>query len=209
MIYSRSGFTKGALEKSRGICCCRLYDGSLADIPHVIWWESCACQLQMRLSCSSSPNSDITWGEVFEREVDGMTFLDHLHHSFRDAEREAVEEAKKGDGIPESFCLSGPVPGCGRGVEFKLYGLWRFYKARREAHLLNGSYCLSSGEYSGSVAAPMIDMQSSKFSDEWQLVDEPKSLSAIRMMIIKFGSHVAESLRRQLGHRRICESCPE
>ena len=130
VIYSRSGFTKGALEKAQGICCCRLFDNQAADIPDVIWWDCYACQVRMRLQYFGTADSELTWGEVFDRVVDGKTFIEHIHETFRNAERQFIDEAAKTGGVPEDFCVEGLIPDCEEDASFKLFGIWQFYRAR-------------------------------------------------------------------------------
>ena len=76
----------------------------------------------------------------------------------------------------------------------------------REAHLLDGSYCLTSGEFMGSISTPAIDMHSSHPGADWEEIDRSQPLPPVRMMIIRYGSHVEKSLRLQLSSRKLKEA---
>jgi hypothetical protein len=206
VLYSRNGLTRPALQKAKknDVCCCRLYDNQPADIPHVIWWDCYACQVHMRLEYSGTADSELTWNDVFEHAVDGKTFIEHIDQTFRDAERRFIDEATKVGSTAQDFCVGGSIPGCADEAQFKLFGLWQFYKDRREAHYLDGSYCETSGQFAGSIATPAVDMHSSHFGEAWEKVDR-SHVPPVRMMIVKYGSHVEKSLRQQLGPRRLKE----
>ena len=69
VIYSKSGFTKPAIEKAKssGIACCRLYENEPADIPDLFTFESYAFTPQVKLALESNVENTMikTWGDIF------------------------------------------------------------------------------------------------------------------------------------------------
>ena len=59
-------------------------------------------------------------------------------------------------------------------LRISLHGKWKVYKAKVEAHLLNGSYSFTENSFAGSQTSPSIDMQGSNPGPGWELIaDRP------------------------------------
>ena len=57
-------------------------------------------------------------------------------------------------------------------LRIQVIGIWKLYRARTEASLLNGSYCLTDNSFKGEMVGPAIDTQGSHPGEQWELITD-------------------------------------
>lgn len=218
VLYSYSGFTSNAIEKAKklGISCCRLFDNQAADIPsRLIFVESYCCTPRISISVLAPLDhqwSLRTWNDLFflefEDEGTSMAAIDAIVRSYLRGEEEAVRRTRE-TFFPSNWariheCIKEePI---NKTIKIIIRGSWNVYEGRLEAHLLKGSYNLSSEEFLGSLSTPSVDTQSSHPGPGWTLLKAPPAQTAmkpIRGLFIMSSGNVKESLVEQLGSKSI------
>jgi hypothetical protein len=191
VIYSRKGFTKNALKKAqkRGVSCCRFYDNEPPDLPELVFVEEYLAMPTFRLI---GPGQDErggrkTWGELLACvvELPNRTLRDLLDELFYQMQTESLQ-VMGGSGFPEPRMKKldvSPEDGSAPfSVILNLGLIW--YHARREAHRVSGSYCVSAPSFSGSIAGPAIDLNTGQPSDGWEPVDGPPTVRTTPFVVI-------------------------
>jgi len=213
VIYSRSGFTKPAVEKARAnqVSCCRLYDNEPVGLPDSIWIEQFACKPAVTISVVSgfaNPKFKV-WNDLFVLPGDEseQTLLDVIALAFSECEAKGISILNE---QPRQRAVSFPQD-CGADIIFNLDGTegllrvgsrWKKYRARTEATLLQGSYCLTNRTFRGTMIWPSIDTWGATIGDAWQEVDVkdlPNSPNFV--LTILSGSDVRSVLREKLGDK--------
>jgi len=151
VIYSSSGFTKGAFAKAKtnGLACCRLYRGESADMPKALYFRSFLSKTSVHLSLAGPITIDgvHTWNDVLDLAVSAgsaqSTVLDRIAERYFAQEQASITLALNKLRFPEpwqsmhTFSLSvDPV----QQFQVQLAVRWKRYQGTTEAHLLNGSY---------------------------------------------------------------------
>jgi hypothetical protein len=211
VIYSRSGFTKPAIEKGRAnqVSCCRLYDNEPVDIPSSIWIEQFACKPAVLVSLpkdSGYPDLE-KWSDLFDipDSQNQQTVLDIIAAAFSACEAKAMEIVndllKKGVGsFPKNLSLDVTFDLSGSKCKVTVGSYWKKYRARTEATLLQGSYCLTNSSFKGTMVGPSIDTWGESFGDAWEeLKDSDVPTSSNFVLAIMSGSDVRIILREKLG----------
>jgi hypothetical protein len=76
-------------------------------------------------------------------------------------------------------------------IVLSLHGTWRFYRAKREGHLLNGSYNFSSDVFTGSQSFPIIDLHATEPGPDWErLTIPPERMDSCEGLIVLVGGDV-------------------
>jgi hypothetical protein len=213
VMYSKSGFTKPALKKAKanGLSCCRLYQNEPADIPAAVWFESFACAPRIGLTLQTPTiDSELkNWNDIFNIGfVDSSrTVVDKIVEVFHKVENEAVEEAKGMGQFPKEWLVDIEFSSTHPPEEklgLHMHCIWKKYKGRVEASLINGSYCLSNGSFHGSQSMPWIDIRSEHPGDNWiEITDQEIELPTNWIITILYHGDLAQALREQLGPRLI------
>lgn len=169
IIYSSSGFTAPALKKANscGLTCCRLFRNEPADIPKslVLWSYCCKACVSISLTEYDSKalerNGIFYWKDLFEMRVDNSTnLLDYITTRYHQYEKQIITEKSRKGLFPEDFFIKITFwPDDKPDLKSKIivFGRWKKYKGKVEAHLLKGSYCFSSNKFLGNMYTPPID----------------------------------------------------
>ncbi len=213
VLYSRSGFTTPAVKKGQanGISCCRLYDNEPADLPTSVWIEHFLCKAVVHLGVSADfTNSKLrTWNDLFSvaNGENKNTVLDIIAETFSAGEATVVSELKNPTRrglvyFPAAWTeeLSLRPVSIDQNLIVSVGGSWRKYRARSEAILLSGSYCVTDGSFKGTQVGPSIDTWGVDLGHAWQeIFDEDIRLSSSLCVTILSGSDVRGVLREKIG----------
>ena len=205
VIYSRSGFSVPALRKAQanGFSCCRIYQREPADIPDSFYFEQFVCSTQIALALIdvTQNQESNTWGDIFEIKHKDGTILDLICKVIVDAEKTALDQVKLTLSFPADWAreiqLSAENPT--DSINIQVFGHWKKYKARMEATLLDGSYCLTDKSFQGTLQGPWIDTQSTHPGEAWTEIDDADfSLPTKSMLAILIHGNANEALREHL-----------
>ncbi len=209
VLYSYLGYTKTAIKKAKklGICCCRLYTGQPPDIPDSLPFQSYCCIPQISVMLVEKPDPAwclIGWNDLFDIEMgeDDKTLLDHIVATFYEGESKAFSDSRrKGEFLPSDLATKIEIPEKGRSpLKITLRLIWQIYRAKFEAHLLDGSYVITSDDFKGTQLGPVIDLRGPSPGPGWDLLDRrPSELENRGMVIILQHGNVKEALQQQLG----------
>jgi len=215
IIYSSFGFTRPALAKanSKGLSCCRLFRNEPAHIPdRLVFWSYC-CTPRIALFLIE-PNAKLLkerkilyWDDLLDMQVTkDETLLDHIATDFLRYEQLAAKPKAAGNLFPQNWQVEfafSPETKPSWLFKMRVSGSWKIYRGRRDAHLLNGSYCFSNKSFSGSMTSPPIDTKEPP-GPWWQPIDRHlKDLPDPRMVAILFGSDVKATIRSHFARKRI------
>jgi hypothetical protein len=212
VLYSRSGFTKPAVKKAQanGISCCRLYDNEPDDLPASVWIEQFLCKPVIQLeSLTDLTGSGLrTWNDLFN-VGDGenkKNVLDIIAETFSAGEARVLSEKNPSRRGVVSFPapwteeLSLRLVSTYQNMILRVGGSWRKYRARSEATLLSGSYCVSDGSFRGTQVGPSIDTWGVHPGDAWEeIIDEDIRPPSNLCITILSGSDVRNVLREKIG----------
>jgi len=210
VIYTNTGFTGPALEKARvnRITCCRLYQHEPADIPTLLCFEQFACGQSTALVLQTDLQESRlkTWNDLFEIEPEqcgrDATVLDLVCDAFRRGEETVVTEASEAGTFPHDFetQISIKLEAIDGNVVIRLLCTWNRYRARVEAHFVNGSWCLSTGSFRGTIAVPPISMKDAHPGEGWtEISDADLALPARSALAIRYAPDVKRALREEIG----------
>ena len=212
VIYSSSGFTQQAIKKaqSNGLACCRLYQGEPADIPEIIWFESYTCKVRVSLTLKTDLRSSriTTWNDLFDcvavDEQGEQKVIDILTNVYVDSEKKIVSEVKNTKSFPTDWQNNVTIFNVNGidEIKFQVFCKWVKYRARQEAHLIKGSYCLSDGSFTGSIFGPPVDTQSEDPGDNWvEINDEEGLLVKNAAIMILYKGDMEAALRNIIGSK--------
>jgi hypothetical protein len=214
IIYSRSGFTRPAIEKAKalGLTCCRLYRGQPADVPEVLFLTSHLCHTRLQLFVEQWGDVVQTWDELFDLEFrDGdydVSVLKLLERAYHAGETEAVDRSRPAKTWPEDFERLVEVSSETLRVSARICGNWRRYRGRTEAHFVNGSYCVNDGTFRGGQSIPPVDHVEPPGAG-WEEVTGPLvAPKAIGILVILTQPAVGATLRAHFRGRRLREPEP-
>jgi hypothetical protein len=217
VVYAFSGFADPALTKAKvlGISCCKLYQDSPAELPDSLYFVFYCCSQAWRLWWKSEAVD--YWGKISIDEVlaiknprdDSKTVMEMLLASFNEGEEKAVNHVTSTGRFPENWTASLEVRTADEDVSpliISIDGIWKVYKGKLEAHLLNGTYSFTENLFAGSQTSPSIDMKGSHPGPGWELVSEhPSCLQpGISMAILK-GGNIRESLLAHFTGKKLSE----
>jgi hypothetical protein len=220
VLYASNGFNANALKKAAaaGIVCCRLYRDQPAELPASIALTSYAVQPVLHVPVLAQRQADglrdLTWDDVLDQAAGGegaagRTVLEEIQAAFDQASAWSVGQVPAGHVFPpgwqSGFTLDlGPPAG---PVDVVVRGGWRRFRARREAHLVDGSYCLTDGNFAGKQTTPALDA-TGELSADWveMAPDEQAQDSAISVVAVYHGADAREGLRRALAGKRLADS---
>lgn len=212
VLFSRSGFTKPALEKAEklGISCCQLFDNEPIYIKSVLLFSHFVCFAKIFLEIKEvkTISSIDTWNDLFSTVIDKKPVIDYIDDVFIDAQRKVVEKSKQEGEFPSDWESNIRIfePDDEREVRLKIIGTWQIYTAKDEAVLYNGSYCYNGpGYFKGSFIGPSIDTQSNNPGPGWTLVADKQDFHLPMNKIIGFLYHekIKEYLINNLGDTRV------
>ncbi len=211
VIYSRSGFTEGAIKKSKalGISCCKLYADGAPECPEMLTFTAYNSRECFKFKLAGQ----------WDKET--MLLADLLNQEMREGtgrvgevlstrHRQNCEFATKGitlGSLPTwSTWLDVKTEPNGNYLRIILEGNWQVYQARLDAWLLNGSYSFSDDRYVGNISTPYIDTQGEHPGPGWDFLGINPSVSAdnIINMIFSLGQ-TEQALLDNFGATKICD----
>jgi len=204
VIYSRSGFSEPALLKAKtnGLSCCRLYKDEHADIPNSVVFEQFACYPRIRLDIVNCASGILDkWNDIFSIKDDSKTVLELINAAYIANEKAAIDESMVSGGFPATWQVELEIPlGAGAPLKIRIAGSWKKYRARIEATLLNGSYCISNDSFNGTIVGASIDTWSDSPGEAWEeIADNEFTLPAKRIVFTMRSKDVKVSLEKNLG----------
>jgi len=215
VIYSHSGFTKVALEKARssGLSCCQIYQNEPADIPEAICFEQFLCSPQARLDLldQTIDHPLNTWGDIFALKYDEGMVLDIISKLISEKEQEAADKIKASKSFPPDWAVEIQLwlNDSTNMIKLLVSERWEKYKARMEATLLDGSYCLTNKTFRGIQQGPSIDIRNTNPGESWiKIEDADFSLPTNRIITVRFGANVKDALQEKVSLRPIYEQLP-
>ena len=136
-----------------------------------------------------------------DRGGDTRTVVVALREAFRKAQASAEEAALKDRCFPPDMDIEGKFA-CqddpARLFIIMLRLSWVRYRGRRDAHLLNGTYCLSDERFSGALTCPSIDLHGPHPGEGWEeIVDSTLTLPGNCVLSILRGASRFEVIARQ------------
>lgn len=207
VVYSSSGFTRPALDKAKanGIACCRLYRNEPANIPDSFMFEHFACTPQIQLSlqrADDAPKLKI-WNELFDLAVDDRTVLDVVVSKYMESENRSMENGMKLKSFPPDWqeTLGFTSNGDAQRLTVGVIGSWKRYRARVDATLVAGSYCLSNESFQGNIIGPAIALQGKNIGDAWTEVDNDDFALPEKHVLAILQADVRTILRKEIGPR--------
>jgi hypothetical protein len=217
VIYAFSGFTTPALAKAKilSVSCCKLYMNSPAELPDslVFAYYCCGQSWQLRLNSEAIGHwGTATFDEVFSlrnESGDPKTVLEMLLAGFVEGEQKVVRGVPETGGFPEDWATSVEISARSNKfppLRITLQGKWKIYRAKVEAHLLNGSYSFTEDSFVGSQTSPTIDTQGPNPGPGWELItDRPKTLPPNVGVIILQGGNLREGIQEHFAGKRLGE----
>lgn len=208
VIYSKSGYTKTAIEKARmgGISCCRLYEDETSDIPEIIFFNQYACypSLSLELQDQNIPKDWKLWNDIFYQETDGLKVIEIIERCCIEGEKLSLENAKKDGKPPLDWENTIKITDDDNRffLKIRLIDWWRFYKARTEATYYNGSYNYLDNQFHGSFTGPVIDTQGSEPGIDWEKIYRQEfDQSASRLITILYRGKITDQIIKVYGDR--------
>lgn len=211
VLYA-SSFGTPAIEKANklSISCCKLFLNTPAELPQQIVIRQYYCRPTIRLSVSQPIDpvwEIVTWGDLFSTEAihDGklVPTIDAI------SQIAMVRQKSSSSPSPSSWeqeisLVYRDVPSVSP-LSLTVIGDWRFFESRVEAHLLNGSYSLTTGKFVGQQHGPSVDLWSSNPGDGWtELPSRPNDVSShVTLMVFAPLEGIKLGLKESLSHQPI------
>ena len=137
---------------------------------------------------------DLTrWKDVFTFDESAT---ERIKGAFQQLFEHAAAETKSKPNFPGAYqCelwLSNPTNTS--LVKLRLTLGWKFYEGDVEATLLNGTYCLTNGEFIGTQASPAIDMHGPTPGPAWKVLNSQPPFPEAGLIAILSGPIKDEAL---------------
>jgi len=216
VIYSASGFTRGALEKanSKGLACCQLLRDASVNIPDkLVFWSYC-CTPRVSIDLvEPEPKVLRHKGIKYWKDLLGMqvtpdqTALESIADAYHKYETLAIPTRSPQNMFPQSWSVehvfweeNDPSLIC----RVRVCGTWKIYRGLREAHLVKGSYCFTSDSFAGNVASPPIDLRGATPGPWWkEVTGSLNDWPAPRMVAILSSSDVKGAIHDYFWEKKI------
>jgi len=209
VLYSAAGFTMPALAKAKklGIDCCMLLEDRPADLPGMLRFDGYCFRERVRLTLRGDPGADFeAMSDLFDLEV-----ADNGAHSTVIASLLRHYESEKPDinchpigALPPTWSAAVEVSaeGLTAPLQVQLDASWRTFRSRREAWLVNGSYCFNNEDFRGSYSTPTVDRLGDHPGPGWEEIDFAEvTLSGNRTWFVFHGGDWEPALRGEVGSR--------
>ena len=206
IIYSKSGFTRQALEKAQasGIVCCRLYQNQPAEMPVLTGIESFIFSPEAKIALVNKLD-DLTfktWGSILSLKESGEYLYDLIEEKFFDAEKKAVEN--QFENYPKEWELNLKIiPDNPKlEIEIKILGTWKLYKAKNDAILYNGSHSILNNSFRGTITTPQVNLRKEDPGNDWiEITDKRFVFPKNKILTILYESHGEGVLRESLENQ--------
>lgn len=206
VIYSKTGFNDAAVEKARKLnfSCCRLYENEPADLPQVVWFNIYCLTPRLDLGLYARIDDEwgcTTWGDVFRLQADtpdrSTTLLDRLVETYNLCQYSVQETLVEEKRFPAQWASECRLDAEGREpLRVRVGGAWNIYAGKVEAHLLAGSYNVTSGEFAGEQAGPTVDTEGEHPGPGWNLIEPPPAEIPARFACMVLQRPVRDNLLR-------------
>jgi len=207
VLYSAAGFTAPALAKAKkiGIDCCMLLEGRPADLPGMLRFDGYCFRERVRLTLRGDPGAAFdTISDLFDLAVgdDGArsTVIASLLRHY-EAEKPDIAAHPFG-AVPPTWSAAVEISADGLAAPFQvqLDATWRAFRSRREAWLVNGSYCFNNEDFKGSYSTPVVDRLGDHPGPGWEEIDlADVALSGNRAWFVFHGGDWEPALRDGVG----------
>jgi len=169
VIYAKAGFTKEAIAKATALdfSCCRLYSNQPSDLPEALTIRAYCCRNQVSLiglECPDQKWNMRTWSDLFKSPVVvhgsqevGIDVLCEIHDH---AVKQALTAIKPGDLFPTAWYTDVRLDhpnAAAQPFSLRLGGRWNTWVGKTEAHLLKGTYSLTTNQFVGTTSMPYVD----------------------------------------------------
>ena len=203
IIYSKSGFTRQALEKAQasGIVCCRLYQNQPAEMPVLTGIESFIFSPEAKIALVNKLD-DLTfktWGSILSLKESGEYLYDLIEEKFFDAEKKAVEN--QFENYPKEWELNLKIIPDNPKLEIKIkiLGTWKLYKAKNDSILYNGSHSILNNSFRGTITTPQVNLRKEDPGNDWiEITDKRFVFPKNKILTILYESHGEGVLRESL-----------
>lgn len=215
-IYSRAGFTDGAVAKAnaRGIGCFQLWRDQPADLPVIQLYRRCWCcdsVMTPVVKPGDAGFSPKTWEELFDLRVtvDGpeQSLGDCLEDALQKGKTFVLDEMKRLGltEFPDDFiCTIDLRDSSDRSTTIMLACRWKRFHGKLSAAMLNGSFCVSNGEFVGTETAAFPTVYPPPPSD-WEEVSGNllKTPDVRSILLTRNSSSLVKLLRAELKDKPI------
>jgi hypothetical protein len=164
-IYSPNGFSKDAIAKANanGIGCFQLFRDRRADKPKIEVSRRYWCWDTIMLPTVRPGDAGLaarSWDELLDLRIApngvGQSVAEYVEEALRKEKDLASIRAKKAGLIfPMDFvCTVDLQDSATRGTTITIECRWKRYQGKLSAAILNGSFCVSTGEFVGTESFP-------------------------------------------------------
>jgi hypothetical protein len=219
VIYSYSGFTEPAIEKAKrlGICCCCLYANRPPDLPQMLIFHSYCCTPRISLTLLEAPKTEWSlkkFDDLFALKIIGpngpTTALDYIAGIYYQGEEEIAKSTISQRQFPADWKTEIEIPDLEYTrppLRIRVNGSWNYYRGKLEAHLCEGTYSFTSGEFKGQQIGPAVDMQGPSPGPGWEHLEEkPSKIEPNFVLTILLHGNVKEALQQHLGPKSLANS---
>jgi hypothetical protein len=124
-------------------------------------------------------NDLVVWQDLFDVQTDAaeVTVLDLVSASAKLMNDEALKTIASTKEFPGAGAqvLTLQNEGWSKTLAVQIRLRWKVYEGKTEAHLLNGSYCLTGKSFRGRQSGPRIDTRGPDPGPDWDLLTKPPS----------------------------------
>lgn len=212
VVYSYLGFTQPAIQKGQalGIHCCRLFSNQPPDIPEVLVFQSYCCVPKGKMSVVGPALVEWglnTYGDLFAVKLadpEGpSTVLDKIVSVFHEEEAKIVQGSRREETFPTDWSavlVLWDEKRERRPLKIVINGMWEIYRGKMEAHLVEGSYSYTAGEFIGQQAGPAVDMLGPTPGPGWERLDQrPSTFEPNSVTAILYHGNVRDAFIKALG----------
>ena len=193
ILYSKSGFTKSAIKKAaaNGLSCCRLYDNDPPDLPDLLVFQHFASRpvRQFQYIESININEVKSWGQLYDLELpEGKTVYEVLESCLHNIEKNTKDNISPGK-LPSGSSIEVDMILKNSGkLKMRIHLIYKHYRGKLQAQLVNGSYCMTNQSFSGTQIGPVIDTWGPHPGPGWEEIDSKYPLPLHTIMCILYGS---------------------
>jgi len=82
-------------------------------------------------------------------------------------------------------------------------GRWKYYRAKLNAYLVDGSYEFTQGDFKGQIMTPPIDRMGSEPGPGWERLHEPPDPKDNVILAVLYRGGVKEALLQNMSPRAL------
>jgi hypothetical protein len=130
-----------------------------------------------------------------------ISMLDAIDLKYNESEKTSTEYGKK-EKFPcdwKNEITISDTESDVRPLRILLAGSWNIYRAKLEAHLLNGSYSYTAGQFIGNQSTPWLDTQGSHPGPGWELLERRPTDTNPTCVLSLYGGSIKEILKKNMG----------